>query len=786
MTYLLCSRTVKLASVWLVMMNLALYDVKNLAEAQVVADDSLSSEKSVIFSSVTINNVPSDRIDGGAIRGGNLFHSFLEFNVSEGRGVYFTNPAGVQNIISRVTGHNSSNILGKLGVMGNANLFLINPNGILFGSNASLDVGGSFVATTADAVQFGEQGFFSAVTPDTPPLLTVNPSAFLLSQLRSGAIENDSIAPAEQRKSLDTSLTAESQMINLRGLRVPDGKSLILLGENVDLNSGGLNALGGRIEVASLLGNATINLVYNSDNLSLKFPQNIELGDISLRNGARIDTSGQVDDSGQGQSGGGIQITGQNIQVLDGSQIISETTGFQSGKDLSIYADGTLEVSGLVPLGTLSTLTSGSGTAGNIKLSARKLDIKNDAQVVSSSSSAGAGGDIIITASESIKISGGAGLFSTPASTGAGGDININSTGDLVVNDFAAIVAGAGFKTLPDGSVEPASGTSGDITIQASNSVLVDGGILFAGNTIGKAGSISINTKDLKVHDGEIVASSSAGEAGNINITSNFLSLDNSMISAITANSSSEKGGANIDFNVSDLVKIENESAISAEAINDANGGNIAINTPILLVLPPSDSNGSDIVATANGGKGGSILINAQGIFGIKERTAIPGNQSNDIDASSEFGTSGNVQLNVETDPSKDLVELPSIVVDPSALVAQNPCKRGLESEFTRSGRGGLPPSLAQDLSHDATQVGLVAPVGMVNQPSHHKVSSVALAQTSSPVLLKPSDSGQVKPILPVQGWVFNSKGDVVLVANNPSITGTQRLKAVPAGCSAN
>ncbi|MDV2997617.1 MAG: hypothetical protein N4J56_007322 [Chroococcidiopsis sp. SAG 2025] len=65
---------------------------------------------------------------------------------------------------------------------GAANLFLLNPNGIVVGQNAQLRIGGSFVASTADAIQFGEQGFFSATDPNAPPLLTVNPSAFLFTK----------------------------------------------------------------------------------------------------------------------------------------------------------------------------------------------------------------------------------------------------------------------------------------------------------------------------------------------------------------------------------------------------------------------------------------------------------------------------------------------------------------------------------------------------------------------------------------------------------------------------
>lgn len=85
-----------------------------LAQSNIVGDGTLGAESSV----VTPLNPQIDQISGGAIRGANLFHSFLEFNVGEGRGAYFTNPAGIENILSRVTGGKPSNILGTLGVSG--------------------------------------------------------------------------------------------------------------------------------------------------------------------------------------------------------------------------------------------------------------------------------------------------------------------------------------------------------------------------------------------------------------------------------------------------------------------------------------------------------------------------------------------------------------------------------------------------------------------------------------------------------------------------------------------
>ncbi|MEP1062215.1 MULTISPECIES: filamentous hemagglutinin N-terminal domain-containing protein [Cyanophyceae] len=150
-----------------------IFSSTNYAWAQPVPDNTLGSESSVITPNV-VNGLPSDQIDGGAMRGSNLFHSFREFSINENRGAYFTNPAGIENILSRVTSNSRSDILGRLGVLGNANLFLINPNGIVFGPNARLDVNGSFVASTANRFTFPNGSEFSATNPQAAPLLTVN------------------------------------------------------------------------------------------------------------------------------------------------------------------------------------------------------------------------------------------------------------------------------------------------------------------------------------------------------------------------------------------------------------------------------------------------------------------------------------------------------------------------------------------------------------------------------------------------------------------------------------
>ena len=191
--------------------------------AQLIPDRTLGAESSRVVGGLTIRGIGSDRIDGGALRGINLFHSFLQFNVLEGRGVYFSNPIGVQNILTRVTGNDPSKIMGRLGVLGNANLFLLNPNGIIFGANSSLDVTGSFTASTASAIQFGNGGRFSATDPGSSTLLDVQPDTLFLNALanQTATITNRGNLSAGQN------LTLAAGNLDLQG-QLKAGQDLIL------------------------------------------------------------------------------------------------------------------------------------------------------------------------------------------------------------------------------------------------------------------------------------------------------------------------------------------------------------------------------------------------------------------------------------------------------------------------------------------------------------------------------------------------------------------------------
>jgi large exoprotein involved in heme utilization and adhesion len=206
---------------------------------------------------------------------------------------------------------------------------------------------------------------------------------------------------------------------------------------------------------------------------------------------------------------------------------------------------------------------------------------------------------------------------------------------------------------------------------------------------------------------------------------------------------------------------MQNNSLISAQATGDASGGNITILAPDGFVAAVPNQN-NDIVANAVEGNGGNITISAQSIINFDQRPATPGNTTNDIDASSQFGDPGTVQLNTPTtDPSRGTIELPTGLVDASGLIVQR-CATAQQlaiqpqSSFTITGRGGLPPNPSESLSTDTDLVGLVAPVQR-SAPKHR--------------LGRPTATNSPKPdvIVEAQSWVVDANGEIFLVGQDPA-----------------
>jgi filamentous hemagglutinin family protein len=232
-----------------------------------VADNTLGTQVSGANNNFTIT--------GGLNRGQNLFHSFQDFSVPTGGAATFTNPVGNQSIITRVTGNLFSDINGIVNTQG-ANLFLINPNGIVFGTNAQLNVGQTFVGSTAngiDLVDGGGNGYRFGTNGNDAPLLTINPNALL--------------TPA--RLILGESNPTNRGIMNYANITLTNDNQYIgLIGGDVTINGGRINALGGRVELGGLSAPGTVTLGIEGNNLRAQFPTNVRRGDVSLTNQAAV------------------------------------------------------------------------------------------------------------------------------------------------------------------------------------------------------------------------------------------------------------------------------------------------------------------------------------------------------------------------------------------------------------------------------------------------------------------------------------------------------------------
>src|SRR4028119_925306 len=314
------------------------------AIAQIIPDNSLGAESSRTVPD-TINNLPSDRITGGAIRGVNLFHSFGEFNIKGGRGAYFENPRGIANIFTRVTGGNPSNILGNLGVLGNSNLFLINPKGIVFGPQARLDVRGSFVGSSASGVVFNNGFEFSSANPQAVPLLTVNIPVGLRFRENPGAIINAS----------SVTEVIEGQTIPV-GLAVPPGQTLAMVGGDVIFNNGLASAVSGNIQLGSVASPGAVSLNITPQGLGLDYRNVANFGNIELSGLSAVTASGP--------GGGAVARNGGNVILRDRSSLLSDTIGSIDGRGIKIEATRFSLLDGAF----LASGTTGAGAGGPIEV----------------------------------------------------------------------------------------------------------------------------------------------------------------------------------------------------------------------------------------------------------------------------------------------------------------------------------------------------------------------------------------------------------------------------------
>ncbi|MEO0685295.1 MAG: filamentous hemagglutinin N-terminal domain-containing protein, partial [Cyanobacteria bacterium J06649_11] len=357
----------------------------------------------------------------GIKKGNNLFHSFEEFSIPTGGSATFNNSTNVENIINRVTGGNISNIDGLIKANGNANLFLINPAGIVFGENASLNIGGSFLGTTAESILF-EDGFeFSAVNPQNEPLLTVSVPLGLQMGNNPGKIEVQGSGHQIIFNPANFSFIRDARPV---GLQVPSGKTLALIGGDISLQGGNLTAEAGRIELGSVLESAKVELIPTSDGFTIGYNGINKFGNINLSQAASVEVSGE--------GGGNVQLQGRKISLLEDSIIIANTLGRENGGLFSVKASESVEIIGsdipIFPTAFSNTVEPGAtGNTGNMTINTPQLTVTGASLIQTSTSGIGDGGDLNIN-TDKLSISNGSQVSTGTFADGNGGNLTITAT----------------------------------------------------------------------------------------------------------------------------------------------------------------------------------------------------------------------------------------------------------------------------------------------------------------------------------------------------------------------
>ena len=550
------------------------------ALAQVVPDNTVGS---------TVSGVSGGEqtITGGTRQGGNLFHSFQQFSVPTNGTAFFNNDLDVQNILTRVTGGSVSDVDGLIRANGAANLFLLNPNGIIFGENASLRVGGSFIATTASSINFADGTQFSATPGTGAPLLTVSVPSGLQFGTGAGNIVNRA---------------------SNEGLQVDPGKTLGLIGGNVNLEGGRLTAAGGRIELGAVAAPGVVGINPDPSGFRFSFPTDLTLGDISLTNLAVVDVAAD--------RGGSIATNSQNLSLAESYVQAGIRSGFSSPDSKAGNID--IKATGRIALADRSFITNSVqrgavGNSGDLNVTTGTLELVGGAQLISNIFGQGNAGNINIVASD-ITFSGVSDGFTSGVlsnvengANGTGGVIDIKA--DLLsLTDGGQIQAAIrdASGTLPGGN-----GNAGKVVIEVRGSFDVSGinGVypsavftLVGSGAEGKGGDINIKARSLTLAEGAQIntATSGRGNGGNIEIsatdpTNSVVIRGGSFIQSSSygtgnAGSVTMTADGNVTFDgrgiFSTLEQIQADSAEQpAQVPSDRQGGDINIKARSLIFI---------------------------------------------------------------------------------------------------------------------------------------------------------------------------------------------------------
>jgi filamentous hemagglutinin family protein len=631
------------------------------ATAQITPDATLGAERSVVTPNANVGGLSADQIDGGAVRGINLFHSFLDFNVGEGQRVYFANPAGIENILTRVTGTAGSNILGTLGVDGGASLFLLNPNGIVFGPKAQLDIAGSFVASTANRLVFENGWEFSATNPEAPPLLTINLRPGLqygTNQL--GAISNSGNLVVGQN------LTLVSGILDLQGQLQAGGNLTLQASDTVRVQDTATNpfiaSAGGQLLVQGDAGGGSRSDHRGVEIFALNHPESgfFSGGDMVLRSANTIEGDAHYTALGNFRIEQLDGSLGNWVSPFDPVIRASGDVSFTSytGASLHVLAGGSVNIGSVTITGTDTTnslnqsVTLSDGTSLTINGSARPtLDIR--------------------AGTTDFRCTPTCGLIGTPSPTGlsflttpTSADITIReiavSTPDglvLLTNQYSPNT------TLPGGTIQieginttSSSGNGGDVAIDSRGGIALTGNINSQSNAAsGNGGKVTL------VANGDIAtrninASSDFWDGGQITLTSRQGAIDTSAGSLFSFADSPGRNGGAISLTACCAGVLSATNADITTGNINSKGGALGGGGNITLTSNGRVSSANSLIQsnTFGSGQGGDINITAGSVSftnGVQlvANTRAEGNAGNVNISSSSLSVTNGAQLSAST-----------------------------------------------------------------------------------------------------------------------------------------
>ncbi len=590
------------------------------AIAQINVDSSLPNPSSASHQNQLII------IDGGTQNGSNLFHSFQEFSVPTNKTVLFNNNLEIRNIFSRITGNSISVIDGIIQANGQANLFLLNPNGLIFGPNARLNLGGSFYGTTANQIIFEDGTYFQAKEANASTLLTMS-RPIGLSFDNPGEISVQGLGNTLQL----FGLIPIQRLSNSMGLSVKPEQTLALLGGKIRLEGGILQTDGGHIEIGSIeSGQIRFNSV--SNNQLFDYSAVSEFDNILLSDQSLVEVRGI-------QGFGVIGLQGKNISILESSTILSQNF-LQPAKLIRIEATDTITIKGVI---RDSAITSsgirsealGSGQGADIRLKSETLLLDSGGQITTQTFKDANAGNIFVN-SNLIRVNGAVSniitlLSSSTFGKGDAGDLDIQAR-QLEILRGANLIS-ASFNM----------GKAGDINLIITDYIQLEGfDPLFLSPSIigsstlgsGNAGNVTINTAKLTLERGGTIETNtiSDGQAGNIFINaSELVKVDGSIPKSIGV--SQITSGANIiDESFQELISF----LVEVPDVLTGDSGNITINTPNLLVT----NEGRVAVKNDGLGRAGNINIHGDSVFVTN---------FGEITAASQADDGGNINLRVNS-----------------------------------------------------------------------------------------------------------------------------------------